>query len=154
MEQVAPAANTVPHWFWSVREASPCMEIPKIPIEAPLVLVTVTVWEGLSPMVYPLKVSGDGDRVKTPGNEPFEPVPVSCTVCAPVERLIVSLPVSVTVAIGGVVAIGVKVTVTVQVPLGARVDGQVVALAKSPVTITPLFETETAVVPLLAMVTT
>jgi hypothetical protein len=48
------------------------MEIPKIPIEAPLVLVTVTVWEGLSPMVYPLKVSGEGERLKTPGNDPFD----------------------------------------------------------------------------------
>ena len=85
--QVAPAANTGPHVFWSVREASPCMETPKIPTEAPLVLVTVTIWEGLSPMVYPLKVSVDGERLKAPGKEPFDPLPASDTVSAPVERL-------------------------------------------------------------------
>ena len=72
------------------------------------------------------------------------PTPVSDAVCAPVERLMVSVPVRVPRAVG------VKVTVTVQVLPAATEDVQVVVSAKSPVTETPLFDT--AVLPVLSMV--
>jgi hypothetical protein len=49
--QVAPADKIDPHVFPCTREGSPFIAIPAIPTEAPLVLVTVTVWLGLSPIV-------------------------------------------------------------------------------------------------------
>ena len=50
--QVAPADKIDPHvvFVWA-REGSPLMAIPAIWTEAPLVLVTVTVWLELSPIV-------------------------------------------------------------------------------------------------------
>lgn len=97
--------------------------------------------------MYPLlNITAGGDKLSAPGNEPFEPVPVSGTVCAPVERLIVRVPVRVPTAVGE------KVTVTVQLLPAAREALQVVVSVKSPVTATPLLETE--VLPVLAFVTT
>jgi len=88
-----------------------------------------------------------GVRLSKPGWEPdpVKPVPVSETVCAPVERLMVSVPVRVPGKTG------VKVMVTVQLLPAAREEEQVVVSAKSPVAVTPLFVT--AVVPLLVTVT-
>ena len=51
MEQVARGANTGPHWLWALRDGFPDMKTRWIPVAAPLVLVTVTVWLGLSPIV-------------------------------------------------------------------------------------------------------
>jgi len=51
MAHVAPDATTDPQLFRWVRDGSPLMAIPAIPTEAPLLLVTVTFWLGLSPMV-------------------------------------------------------------------------------------------------------
>jgi len=70
-----------------------------------------------------VNVTGDGDRVSTPVADELEPIPVSETVCAPVERVMVSEPVRVPAAAG------VKVTETVQLPPAAMVDPQVVVSA-------------------------
>src|SRR5579863_3837352 len=133
MVQVAPAAKTEGHLFRSVSDGSPCKETFAIPTEAPLVFVTVVVWTGLSPIVYPLlNVTAGGEKLNAPGMEPVvDPVPLSKTVCAPVARLMVSVPVRVPVAVG------VKVTVTVQVLPAARDAVQVVVSAKSPVAVAP-----------------
>src|SRR5260370_2175123 len=76
--QVAPADKTDPQAFPSTKEGSPLMAIPAIPAGAPLVLVTVTVWLGLSPIMSTKKLSVVGDKLRCRGRVP---VPVSVTVC-------------------------------------------------------------------------
>jgi hypothetical protein len=51
MEHVPPAATLVPQLFLCVRDGSPTMAIAAIPADAPLLLVTVMVVLGLSPIV-------------------------------------------------------------------------------------------------------
>ena len=85
------------------------------------------------------------DKLSEPGWELVALVPLSETTCAPVERLMVSVPVRVPAAVG------VKVTVTLQLLPAATEEVHVVVSAKSPVTVTPLFVT--AVVPVLVTVT-
>lgn len=70
-----------------------------------------------------LNVTGDGDKLSTPVADELEPIPESETVCAPVERLMVSEPVRVPAAVG------IKVTETVQLPPTAMEDAQVVESA-------------------------
>lgn len=95
-----------------------------MPAEEALVLVTVTAWVGLSPIVYPaLNVTGDGDKLSTPVAGELEPIPVSETVCTPDERVMLSVPVRVPAAAGR------KVTETVQLPPTAMEDAQVVVSA-------------------------
>jgi hypothetical protein len=55
--------------------------------------------------------------------------------CVPVARFIVRIPIL------APAAVGVKVTETVHFLPGPRVTEQVVVSAKSPVTVTPAFET-------------
>ena len=70
-----------------------------------------------------MNVTADGDKLNTAVAEELEPTPLSETVCAPVERLIVSEPVRVPAAAG------VKVTETVQLPPVAMEDPHVVVSA-------------------------
>jgi len=59
--QVAPAASVAGQLFLCVMEGSPVKPIPAMAADEELVLVAVTVWLGLSPIVYPLlNVTADG----------------------------------------------------------------------------------------------
>lgn len=100
----------------------------------------------MSPTTYPVNDIGEGERESAAGKEPaFTPVPARETVCDPVERLMVSVPVAVPTVVG------VKVTVTVQ-DLPARIVAvHVEVSAKLPVADAPVYETE--VVPVFVIVT-
>src|SRR5579871_550026 len=83
-------------------------------------------------MVYPLlKLTVDGERVSAGVWELLEPVPVSETVSAPVERFTASVPVRAPPAVGA------NFTLIVQFVPGAREAPQVVASEKSPVKTKP-----------------
>jgi hypothetical protein len=69
-----------------------------------------------------LKVTADGEKLNTPVADELEPIPVSETVCAPVERVTVSEPILVPAADG------VKVTETLQLPPPAMDEPQVVVV--------------------------
>jgi hypothetical protein len=144
MVQVAPAARLVPHVVFLVNEGSPAMATEPRPTAAPPVFETVTLLLGLSPIV-PENVSVEVDRLNAPGELLTLLVPLRETFCAPLERLIVSVPVRVPAAVGE------NVTVIVQLFPAAIDDVQVVVAAKSPLVVTPLFVT--AAVPLFLTVT-
>lgn len=68
-------------------------------------------------------VAEDGGKPSTPVADELEPIPVSETVCAPVERWMVSEPVRVPAAAG------MKVIDIVQLPPTAMEDARVVVSA-------------------------
>jgi hypothetical protein len=69
-----------------------------------------------------LKATADGEKLNTPVADELEPVPVSETVCAPVDRVMLSEPVLVPAADG------VKVTETLQLPPPAIDEPHVVVV--------------------------
>ena len=102
------------------------MVMPEIPTTTPLVLVTVTEALWVSFNTCCPKATEVGDTVN-PSEVPVGvPIPSSATVCVPVERLKVSEPAWVPVAVG------VNVTLTVQVFPAAREVLQPVVSAKGP----------------------
>src|SRR5260370_32614568 len=117
--QVAPADKTDPQAFPSTKEGSPLMAIPAIPTGAPLVLVTVTVWLGLSPIMSTKKLSVVGDKLRCRGRVP---VPVRVTVCDAPELPESSLRVSSPLAEPATV--GAKDTLAVQLAPATRLFGQ------------------------------
>jgi hypothetical protein len=68
-------------------------------------------------------VTGEGEKLRTPVADELEPIPVSETVCTPLETLMVSAPVRVPAAEG------VKVTETAQLLPAGIEDPQVVVSA-------------------------
>ena len=89
------------------------------------VLVTVRVRGGLATPTpcEALKVRFAGDRV-TMGNAPAVPVKsITCDTCEPPAS--VSVNVNLAVRSGGVAEVGLKITPTLQVPVGPTVDPQV-----------------------------
>jgi hypothetical protein len=89
-------------------------------IDAPLALVTVTVWAALVvPTFWPAKVSDADDTVTG-----ITPTPLSATVCV-VPTTLLELSVMVKVPLLVTVLVGVKVTLTVQLAAGANVAAQV-----------------------------
>jgi hypothetical protein len=103
------------------------MLMEEMPTAAAVLFVTVRVWLGLSPIVYPLlKEIADGDKVSAEVWELLEPVPVSETVSVPVERFTVSVPVLAPPTEGA------NLTLMVQFEPAAREEVQVVASEKSP----------------------
>ncbi len=121
--QLPPALRVAGQLFLCVIDGSPLKLIPATATDDDVLLLTVTVWLGLSPMVYPLlKVTADGVKLKTPVAEELDPIPVSDTFCAPVERVIVSEPVLVPATDG------VKVTETLQFPPAAIDEPHVVVV--------------------------
>src|SRR6266478_3271559 len=117
--QVAPADKADPHVFPCAKEGSPLMVIPAIPTGAPLVLVTVTVWLGLSPIMSTKKLSVVGDKLRCRGRVP---VPVRVTVCDAPELPESSLRVRSPLA--GPATAGAKDTLAVQLAPATRLFGQ------------------------------
>jgi hypothetical protein len=142
---VAPAASVEPQVVVLVNVFDPLIAMLAMPTATPSLFVTVTVWLELSPSATPPNARLVGETVR-PSVVPFGvPVPVNATVCEPVGRVKVSEPVRVPVALG------VKVTLAVQLLPAASELRQVCVWEKSPVVAKPLMAT--AVFALLVTVT-
>jgi hypothetical protein len=127
MPQLAPAATEAPHVLVSAK--SPLAVMLVIVNAALPVLVSVTVCAALVvPMVWLAKVSEVGEKL-TAGAGTAAPVPVSVAVCGLPAVLSTMLNVPVRVP----AAVGLKVTLIVQLAPAATEVPQVSLSAKSPV---------------------
>ena len=122
--QLKLAARVVPQLLFWVKSPGfvPDTETLIPVIEVPLPLVSVNTCGKLelpTPMLAKLKLAGVSDTFKVP-------VPVKLTVCVPTASMMVTVPVRVPTAVG------VKVTLIVQLEFPASDEPQLSVSAKSP----------------------
>ena len=143
--QVLPAASVDPQVVLLVNVIDPLIPMLPIPTVTPSLLVTVTIWLGLSPGETSPKARLDGETAR-PSVVPFDvPVPLNPIVCGPLGSVKVSEPDRIPVAMG------VKVTLIVQLFPAASELVQVCVCEKSPLVAKPLMAT--AALPVLVTVT-